>query len=126
MKSTLARFSKVVLLSILTGIVFNSAFSQQQKFSLWTEAPEAIIPVTGTRYIKPTQFKTMHLKLGDLKTLLLSAPSNSTTDLESSSFYLDIPLPEGGFETFKVCETPMMEDGLAQMFPEIKTYSGVG
>ena len=33
-------------------------------------------------------------------------------------------MPEGGFESFVIAETPMMEKPLYDLFPDIKTYSG--
>lgn len=41
-----------------------------------------------------------------------------------SEFELELPMPGGGWKTFKVKESPIMEAELAAKYPEIKTYAG--
>jgi len=115
---------RIAIVSTLLFFTFNFGFAQTQ--FLWQPINESSIPVTGTRYISAKQYSTMELNLNELKTILQTAPLNELPNLSNSNFLLDIPMPDGSLQTFKVSETPMMEPALAAMYPEIKTYSGAG
>ena len=40
----------------------------------------------------------------------------------STTTMVTLPLPDGTFQTFRIWESSLMEEGLARKFPEIKTY----
>lgn len=39
---------------------------------------------------------------------------------------MSLPLPDGKFGRFRIVDSPVMEKGLADKFPDIRTFSGQG
>ena len=90
----------------------------------WSDVNEGAIPNVGTRYITPVAYRTIHLDLNRLKTDLSNTQILDYTQLKNATYTIELPMPEGGYETFAIAETPIMEKPLYDLFPEIKTYSG--
>lgn len=109
----------VLIFIILFSIGANAA-------TYWNDVSEANIQTTGERVIKPVKFRTLNLNIPDLKNLLQSAPLEKNVHPKNSNSVISLPMPDGTFLRFKFVDSPIMEDGLAVQFPEIKTYMGQG
>ena len=110
---------KLITLSIcLSASVF---FAQQNK--TWTSIEEKAITPTGKRQIVPQKYLTFHLDVNTVKTQLNSAPNETAVAINNSACIIELPLPNGQIQKFKVVESPIMELGLSTQFPDIKTYS---
>ena len=100
----------------VTLCLFSLAFGQNQ---FWK-------PVDESHLIGDAQISTNHasyfeLELSNLKNFLRTAPlKNNNQDL--STVQIQLPLPDGGTDNFMVFEAPIMEEGLANKFPNIKTF----
>ena len=90
---------------------------------LWIPSKEHNITVTGKRDIVPEKYKTFHLDLNSLKNILASAPLDKNVTADNSSVILNLPMPDGSVEKFKVAESPVMEESLQNSFPNIRTYN---
>ncbi len=106
-----------LLFSLL--LLTTTAFGQS---NYWSTIQEGSFPESGVRQIIPQQYKVFKLNIVQLKSQLLNAPKeyNST----ESTLTIDLPMPDGTIEQFAIVESPIMEAGLAEQFPEIKTYLG--
>lgn len=109
----------VLIFIILFSIGANAA-------PYWNDVSEANIQTTGERVIKPVKFRTLNLNIPDLKSLLQSSPLEKNVLPKNSNSVISLPMPDGTFLRFKFVDSPIMEDGLAVQFPEIKTYMGQG
>lgn len=107
----------VFLLSVTTSIGQNN---------YWTKAyPKEVLNSSKVkRNAVPKQFELFKLNLEAFKQKLVSAPLRGTVDV--SNLVIEFPTANGQFEKYQVVEAPMMEQGLADKFPMIKTYKGVG
>lgn len=114
-----SRYFFVLIFTVLFSIGANAA-------TYWNDVSEASIQTTGERFIKPIKFRTLNLNTPDLKTLLQSAPLEKNVHPKYSNSVISLPMPDGTYLRFKFSESPVMEDGLAVQFPEIKTYLGQG
>lgn len=112
---------KTIILSSLF-VSFLSANAQSNQV-LWKEVNENQISITGKRDIVPENYKTFHLDVNSLKTLLASAPLDKNIPVEYSSVVIALPMPDGSLQDFKLSESPVMDDALQTSFPDIRTYN---
>ena len=76
--------------------------------------------------VMPLKFRSVTVDYSQLKNTLSLAPiSDFNNPTKQMGLVLSLPLPEGGFEEFRIIETPMMEPDLALKYPNIKTYTGI-
>ena len=118
------KLSLAVLL-ISTGLYAQTNAGQRGK-SYWTLIKESEIQITGERTIIPQKYKTVHLSGTELKNLLFAAPNEDNVSLRNSQVTIDLPLPDGSIQKFRVVEALVMAPELAAKFPNIKTFSVEG
>lgn len=112
---------------VLTIILFfNLSFAQSLSEDLWDDIQEEEIQTAGERYIIPKEYRTLKLDFQELKDELANAPSEENVKVSNSTAMIDLPLPNGEFARFKFVESFVMEEGLADRYPGIRTYLGQG
>ncbi len=94
--------------------------------SYWTEINESNFKSLGERQIIPNDYRSFELDLKMLKSLLGTAPERFSTTNKNAETLLEVPLADGSMVQFQVYEAPMMEQELADKYPDIKTYVGIG
>jgi hypothetical protein len=99
------------------------SFTAQTDKTLWKEVTEKQISITGKRDIVPEKYKTYRLDINSLKTLLASAPLDKNTPVQFSSVVINLPMPDGSVQAFKLSESPVMDDDLQFSFQNIRTYN---
>ena len=114
--------NNLLLLYVLT--LWGTLFTQAQN-NIWEDIEESRISLQGERQIIPNQYRTLHLDVENLQTLLAEAPLRFSQEAQNNAIYLELPLYDGSMATFRVEEAPMMEKELANKFPELKTYTAV-
>src|SRR5699024_1142285 len=77
------------------------------------------------RAVQPEKYELYQLNLEHFKGLLENAPLRRNTT-GKSNVVVAFPMPEGGFEHFRVTESPVIAPELAAKFPMIKTYKAIG
>lgn len=70
----------------------------------------------------PEAFAAFELDHTGLAKHLLNAPLEFSED--NDSFIIALPTPEGTTRSFKVSYSPVMEEGLAAKYPNIRSYKG--
>jgi subtilisin-like proprotein convertase family protein len=113
-----------MLLLMLFSTVFLFA---QNKNSYWKKVSNETLVSTQKvhRASHPRDFKVFELNLEEFKTAIQGAPLRGEF-AGRSGVIAEFPTPEGTFEQFRISESPIMEAGLAEKFPQIKTYKAVG
>lgn len=110
---------KILLLSIV--FMVSHGFGQSP---LWNKTTESDIRsfVKAARVSIPLKFELFALDLPQLKTLLQQAPLDSSGI--ASNLVIAFPNPDGSLAQYRIYESPVMEQGLGDKFPGLKSYSG--
>ncbi len=116
---------------LLTIVILSqiSAFSQYQTGrEYWHGAQEERVPdIKEQRYIVPVQYRFIRLELQNMREMAALIPHESLVrEGTAEPFALELPAPDGAFQKFLVAESPIMEQGLADRYPMIKTFVGHG
>jgi len=114
---------KALLLSLIAIVFLTNSYGQS---NLWNKVSEDRLAGLDKmdRASMPNKYQLYSLNLNALKNQLISAPLDSSG--QNSNVILSFPNPDGGFDRYAFYDSPVMEKGLADQFPEIKTYSAFG
>ena len=105
---------------------FSNQVIQSSSSPTWSDIKEANIPTSGTRYITPTEYRTVELNATPLLSALDQAPMEFTPQATTKVVTIDLPLPDGTVEQFRIVESPIMEQPLQDQFSDIRTFYGTG
>ena len=73
----------------------------------------------------PRKYRMLELNVHALEAILRRAPAEDVWN-RKKGVELTLPTADGGFKTYSISQTSMMEPELAEKYPELKTYTGVG
>ena len=108
-------------------IMFTAVGTAQKSTEvIWSDISEELISFTGERNITPQNYRTLELDILEMKDELNSAPSEKIIQVKESGKIISLPLPNGEYINFKFVESLVMEDELANKYPDIRTYLGQG
>jgi len=116
-------FQSILVFSVLLSTY---ASLNAQSSSYWNDIPGTDVQTSGERAIIPERYRTLTLNVNELRNVLYSSPQESKVHIQNSGTVLYLPLPYGGFGRFRIVDSPVMEKGLADKYPEIRTYLGQG
>ena len=105
--------------------ILSVGFSYGQS-KLWTKVSEEKLGSLEKmeRASVPSVYQIMHLDLNAFKQSLVGAPVD--TEGAFSNTIVNFPNSKGELSRFRVYEAPIMEKGLADRYPDIKSYAAVG
>ncbi|TAG78385.1 MAG: hypothetical protein EAZ24_06750, partial [Burkholderiales bacterium] len=90
--------------------------------ALWSDLDSSKAPMSAERFTPATTGRTLALQHTALLAKLSGAPSEAVIRVPESSLVLELPMPDGSFDSFRIVETAVMAPELAARFPQIKTY----
>jgi hypothetical protein len=94
--------------------------------AFWQDADPNTITLKGERMILANSYRTVKLNKDGFFVFRNSIPLEMNVSVRNSGTIFTLPMPNGTMARFKVVESPVMEQGLADKFPDIKTYLGQG
>jgi hypothetical protein len=80
----------------------------------------------GERVIVPKKYKVFHLPDNSFKNALWQSPDEKQVALANSPSIIELPMPDGTLQKFRVVQSPVMAPELAAQFPTIKTFNVLG
>ncbi len=89
---------------------------------IWRSVEKEVVKGQGIEYIVPDLYQSIYMDMETLKDELKKAPSRFSTNGKTQK--ITFPVGENQTMTFDMVKSPMMEEGLAAKFPNIKTYFG--
>ena len=117
---TIKKMKKQVFLTLFMMLSLSYSYSQS---SFWTKVSDEKVTSLDKmeRSSMPFKYQLYSLNVEAFKTALLNAPLENPN--LNSNLIIQFPDHEGSLREYKVFEAPIMEKGLSDKFPEIKTYS---
>jgi uncharacterized repeat protein (TIGR01451 family) len=116
----------LLLLAVVLSVGAGRAVANQPAApsNIWQDVSEGDLVVQGERLIVPDSYRLVAADLVALQAALYAAPIE--TDATAIPAVVDIPLPDGSIEQFRVWESPVMHPELAAKFPHIRTFIAKG
>lgn len=109
-KLLLASFFSCVL-SVTTTKAYNG---------IWHPYTETAVPSKGEQVMVPNKYIVFSINTPYFKNLLFGLSVNPENAIQ-----IELPTPDGSFKTFRAWQDPVMEEGLAQKYPNFKTFTAV-
>lgn len=112
---------QTILPSLFLLFISFNLFSQNH----WTDVSKNAITNLHEENFNPlpSEYRVLNLNFAELKNHLENAPMEFTEAAKNNPLILVLPMPDGTMQNFEVAKSPMMEQGLADKFPEIKTFT---
>jgi len=113
--------------SLMISLIVILSFSTvQAQVGVWSNVKEtaSIKAKPAPRLTTPSKFRLMKLDMGLLDQTLAKSPDRNK---DASKFAeIELPMPNGKFQKFKIQEASIMHPKLAAKYPHIKAYIGWG
>lgn len=103
-----------------------TAQSTTPKYFQKVTQQQVFLPQNAETVTMPNSYLLYSLDLPAMRNHLRSAPAEGSPEALSGNFKVELPLPDGSVETFKAWESLVMEPELAERYPMIRTFAGIG
>lgn len=120
-------FMKTVKLIFLFLMIALSV-SAKNDDAVWSEINDAMLQKRPfERQIIPNEYRTFRLNKAALNRIFDQAPLEFTDAARNMEIVLDLPMPDGSLQKFRIELSPIVEEGLSNKFPELRqTFRGQG
>ncbi len=114
----------------ITAIIFNAAFlpayAQKSSNKLWRQIDEKNLQDRENSQATPEKYLVFRLNETALKNSLADLPLENTDAAEAKNVIMEIPMPDGSLQRFKMEETSVLSPELAGQYPDWKSFVGYG
>lgn len=112
-------FLRFIILGFLIG---NTTFIHAQS---WQMTDPSSVEFTGIKDIEPLIGTVFTINDTEMRNLLWTAEKEIDRNVNESQVIINVGLPNGDTELFKIVQYDMMEVELAAKYPDIRTFYGV-
>ena len=118
--------ARLALATLALLTITGAAYAQDIHRGYWIDTDASAIHRIGERPIVPEVYRTVMVDRSALTQVLDQAPLSTGRIDTSSETVLQLPLPDGSFERFRIEDAPIMAPELAAKYPELRTFRGQG
>jgi len=97
--------------------------SYNSSTKIWKDSDSTITIKACPGKIYPLKYRLLDVDTGKVRKYLIFQGSKPG-EISSDSVTIDIPLPDGSWEQFKIFQVQVMAPELAAKYPYLKTYAG--
>jgi hypothetical protein len=111
------------------NVAAGNAAAEHPSRAFWLDQRQAAAARSAAgaeRVLPANRFRALTLDSASLAGLLQSAPAEASAAARQNPLIIALPDPAGGFQRFRVVDSPVMEPALAARHPNIRTYAGRG
>src|SRR5215203_353175 len=101
-------------------------FQSTAQNGFFRDAAEGTFSRLQKRVIIPSKYRTISLDKLGMSEFIGRVPAEAAFTNRSFAPVIELPMPSGEIARFRIWESTVMEPGLAQKFPDIKTFTGQG
>ena len=118
-------FSKLIVFTAIVLATAISSLSAGNANSLWRQTNEDKLP-REKRAVTPEKYLVFRLNQAALKDALAVLPLENISAARSNPLVLEIPMPDGTLQKFRMEQTAVLSPELAAEFPDWKSFTGYG
>ena len=127
MSRVFVNFSSIFLLLIVTLCLFHRpTHGQDRNKSLWSPVVERSLPEKGRRLLRPEIYRLYKVDRQTLTSLVRQMPLEFTPEALGKTVTMDVPMPDGTTQSFRIEDSPVLAPHLAAAFPTWRTFQGYG
>lgn len=111
---------------VLLGLVLGGVAAADPASSLWQEVQSkdmAALQAERTAAL-PKHHRLLRLDAAEFAQQTIQVPDISNATVQSSPTVVEMPLPGGGFQAFRIVQSDVMPKALAEKYPRIHSYAG--
>ena len=127
--TTSSFYSRLCIFSVITIFYFQTnAIAQNISIDkhYWSEHSSASTQSSAKLRIRTRSARALNLQFDAFSKQVGLIGKVKPDALHLAGATISLPLPDGTFGQYRVAESPIMSDELAQKVPQIKTYAGQG
>ncbi len=125
----LGRWNALIILAFICfPVVLSAQHINERKITTAFEPSELVLNAPlPNQHIWATAFQIFNLDFQNLNAQLNGADIPHRNDIQpSNNLIIQLPNPDGSFDTYRVLKNTTMHPDLAAAYPEIRTYDAVG
>lgn len=122
------RLFPFLLLTLCLNAIWAQNLNKQAITGPWKDISELALPKPARTDVHlPEKFRLMEVDVDALAETLSTLPPDFSKEVAGKpTMDIELPLPDGSSERFRIYSDPIMHPDLARQFPEIQTFAGRG
>ncbi len=118
-------FCLLVITMFSNGNIFAVTTTADEN-TIWQRADQNNLPVRGRRMLTPEKYLVFRLNHSALERFTSEMPLEFTNEARLKNVVIEIPMPDGTLQRFRIEDSPVLASHLAADFPTWKTFQGYG